>query len=129
MERSRLRAENKRLQMELGIAKHSGVLRGRTPVKFALIDTDCRCLTLTARCEVLCVSVNGYTAQGIARIEPARRAFTPADLNVPVLQRSAVTSTRYVISASPTSAVVVERLVWSRAAMLAASTRLYGVQN
>ncbi|WP_088508705.1 IS3 family transposase [Burkholderia ubonensis] len=63
MELSRLRAENKRLQMELEIAKKAGgVLREGPPVKFAWIDTQCRQYPLAALCEVLCVSVNGYRA-------------------------------------------------------------------
>jgi transposase-like protein len=62
MELSRLRAENKRLQMELEIAKSGGVLREGPPVKYAWIDTQCRQYPLSVLCEVLAVSINGYRA-------------------------------------------------------------------
>ncbi|WP_213233704.1 IS3 family transposase [Caballeronia sp. NK8] len=63
MELSRLRAENKRLQMELEIGKKSGgVLREGPPVKYAWIDTQCRHFPLSALGELLSVSLNGYRA-------------------------------------------------------------------
>ncbi|WP_152650108.1 IS3-like element ISBps1 family transposase [Burkholderia pseudomallei] len=63
MELSRLRAENKRLQMELEIAKKGGgVLREGPPVKYAWIDEQCRHYPLSALCKVLAVSINGYRA-------------------------------------------------------------------
>jgi transposase-like protein len=63
MELSRLRVENKGLQMELEIAKKSGgILREGPPVKFAWIDKQSRRYPLSALCEVLSVSINGYRA-------------------------------------------------------------------
>ncbi|WP_088579080.1 IS3 family transposase [Burkholderia ubonensis] len=80
MELSRLRAENKRLQMELEIAKKAGgVLREGPPVKFAWIDTQCRQYPLAALCEVLCVSVNGYRAWKRGGT-PERQRLTDAQL-------------------------------------------------
>jgi hypothetical protein len=59
MDLSQFRAENKRLQMELEIAKSGGLCEG-PPVKFSWIDTHCWQCPLVALCKVLCVSLNGY---------------------------------------------------------------------
>lgn len=53
MEFPRLRAENKRLQMELKVAKKGGVLREGAAVKYAWIDLQCRHYPLSALCGVL----------------------------------------------------------------------------
>jgi transposase-like protein len=80
MELSRLRAENKRLQMELEIAKKAeAFLREGPPVKYAWIDEERRHCPLSVLCRFLCVSVNGYRASkhgGTAE----RRRLTDAQL-------------------------------------------------
>ncbi len=63
MELSRLRAENKRLQMELEIAKKSGgILREGPAVRYAWIDQQVGHYPLSSLCWVLSVSVNGNRA-------------------------------------------------------------------
>ncbi|WP_321873401.1 IS3 family transposase [Burkholderia ubonensis] len=63
MELSRLRAENKRLQMELEIAKKAGgILREGPAVRYAWIDRQVGQYPLSSLCCVLSVSVNGYRA-------------------------------------------------------------------
>ncbi|MGT2433251.1 IS3 family transposase [Cupriavidus basilensis] len=63
MELSRLRAENKRLAMELEIGKKgSGVLREGPSVKYAWIEQERATYPLAILCGVLTVSVNGYRA-------------------------------------------------------------------
>ncbi|RQR68743.1 IS3 family transposase [Burkholderia sp. Bp9010] len=63
MELSRLRAENKRLQMELEIGKKSGsILREGPAVRYAWIDRQVGQYPLSSLCHVLSVSVNGYRA-------------------------------------------------------------------
>ncbi|WP_321900164.1 IS3 family transposase [Paraburkholderia heleia] len=63
MELSRMRAEIKRLQMELEIGKKSGsILREGPAVRYAWIDQQVGQYPLSSLCGVLSVSVNGYRA-------------------------------------------------------------------
>ncbi|WP_175853759.1 IS3 family transposase [Burkholderia anthina] len=63
MELSRLRAENKRLQMELEIGKKSGsILREGPAVRYAWIDRQVGQYPLSSLCCVMSVSMNGYRA-------------------------------------------------------------------
>lgn len=58
-----MRAEIKRLQMELEIAKKSGgILREGPAVRYAWIDQQVMQYPLSSLCRVLSVSVNGYRA-------------------------------------------------------------------
>ncbi|MCL4659378.1 IS3 family transposase [Burkholderia multivorans] len=59
--------------------KSGGVLREGPPVKFAWIDTQCRHYPLSALCEVLGVSVNGYRAWKRGGT-PERQRLTDAQL-------------------------------------------------
>ncbi|QMI46935.1 MULTISPECIES: IS3 family transposase [Burkholderia] len=63
MELSRMRAEIKRLQLELEIGKKSGsILREGPAVRYAWIDQQVGQYPLSSLCGVLSVSVNGYRA-------------------------------------------------------------------
>ncbi|MBR8258337.1 IS3 family transposase, partial [Burkholderia ambifaria] len=80
MELSRLRAENKRLQMELEIGKKSGsILREGPAVRYAWIDRQVGQYALSSLCYVLSVSVSGYRAWKRGGI-PGRTRLTDTQL-------------------------------------------------